>query len=119
MAYFAELNSDNIVQRVIVVADKDCGEQGFPFSESVGQQFIASLGLSGTWKQTADDFSFRKQYAGIGYYYDAESDVFITPQPYPSWALDTKHDWKPPIPMPDDNNLWIWDEATLSWILLN
>ena len=81
MAHFAQLNDNNTVIQVIVVANGDCGDLEFPASEAVGQAFIASLGLTGTWKQTSYNNNFRGRYAGIGYTYDAELDEFVTPTP--------------------------------------
>lgn len=78
MAHFAEV-SNNIVQRVIVVSNDDCGGGDFPASESVGQGFIASLGLAGEWKQTSYSASFRGKYAGIGDLYDPALDIFTSP----------------------------------------
>lgn len=78
MAHFAEV-SNNIVQRVIVVSNDDCGGGEFPESEPIGQAFIASLGLTGTWLQTSYNANFRSKYAGIGDLYVAESDEFVSP----------------------------------------
>ncbi len=78
MAHFAQLDN-NIVCQVIVVADEDCGGGEFPASESAGQAFIASIGLAGTWKQTSYNSNFRGVYAGIGFAYDPEGDVFVAP----------------------------------------
>jgi hypothetical protein len=80
MAHFAQLDENNIVQQVIVVANATIGGGNFPESEAVGQQFIASLGLAGEWKQTSYSASFRSKYAGIGDRYDAELDEFVTPE---------------------------------------
>ena len=66
MAHFAQIDEQNIVQQVIVVANDDCGGGKFPESEPIGQAFIASLGLTGTWLQTSYHANFRGQYAGIG-----------------------------------------------------
>jgi len=79
MAHFAQLNDNNTVTQVIVVANNDCGDLDFPASEPVGQAFIAGLGLTGTWKQTSYNNNFRGRYAGIGYTYDAVLDEFIAP----------------------------------------
>jgi hypothetical protein len=79
MAHFAQLDSNNIVQQVIVVANEDCGGGEFPASEPAGQAFIASIGLTGTWKQTSYNSNFRGVYAGIGFAYDPEADVFVAP----------------------------------------
>lgn len=64
--------------------------------------------------------AFRKNYAGLGYTYDASRDAFIPPKPFPSWTLDEQTCWwNPPIPMPDDaspSKRYAWDEPTLSWV---
>ena len=78
MAHFAKVEN-NIVKEVIVVVDADCGDGNFPASESVGQAFIASIGLGGEWLQTSYNSNFRGKYAGIGYRYDAELDEFVAP----------------------------------------
>jgi hypothetical protein len=61
------------------VSNDDCGGGDFPESEPIGQAFIASLGLSGEWKQTSYNNNFRAKYAGIGDTYDAVNDVFVSP----------------------------------------
>ena len=58
----------------------------------------------------------RKNYAGVGYTYDATKDAFIPPQPFASWTLDDATClWNAPVPMPTDGKLYAWDEATTSW----
>jgi len=91
MAHFAKVEN-GIVQQVIVVSNDDAP------TEVDGKAFIASLGLAGEWVQTSYNHNIRKQYAGIGYTYDADADVFVAPQPFPSWTLDGNHDWQPPTP---------------------
>jgi len=81
MAHFAKINSNNIVENVIVVSNSDCGGGEFPESEPIGQAFIASLGLDGEWLQTSYHSNFRGAYAGIGYSYDPELDQFVAPEP--------------------------------------
>ena len=115
MAYFAQLDDANVVLRVIAVGDNDAPDP-FPESEPLGQAFIASLGLEGVWKQTSYHGTFRAHYAGIGYTYDAAADVFIPPQPYPSWTLDDQWNWQAPTPYPDDGNTYVWNEDTLTWV---
>jgi hypothetical protein len=78
VAHFAEV-SNGVVQRVIVVSNDDCDGGDFPASESIGQAFIASLGLAGEWKQTSYSGSFRSKYAGIGDLYDPALDIFTSP----------------------------------------
>lgn len=106
MAHFAEIDENNIVQRVLVVDNEQ---------EHRGQEFLADeLGLGGRWIQTSYNGNFRKQYAGVGYYYDETKDIFVSYQPYPSWTLDSNSDWQPPVARPDE--LSYWDEETLNWI---
>ena len=80
MAHFAKLNNNNEVTQVIVVSNDDCGNLAFPQSEAVGQAFIASLGIEGTWKQTSYNSNFRGRYAGIRYTYDQTNDEFVAPE---------------------------------------
>jgi len=78
MAHFAKIEN-GVVREVIVVGNGDCAGGDFPESEAAGQAFIASIGLSGEWKQTSYNNNFRGTYAGIGYTYDAVNDVFVAP----------------------------------------
>ncbi len=78
MAHFAQVNN-NIVSEVIVISNNDIHDLPFPESEPVGQAFIASLGISGTWLQTSYSGSFRGCYAGNAYKYDPAADVFVPP----------------------------------------
>ena len=117
MAYFAQLGYGNIVQQVISISNAAAPDPAPDHSEALGQAFIRDvLGLPGEWRQTSFSGSIRKQFAGPGYRYDAAADVFIAPQPYPSWTLDANHDWQPPTPMPAEGGPWVWDEDTLAWV---
>jgi hypothetical protein len=78
MAHFAKVEN-GVVQQVIVVADFDCGGGEFPASEPVGQEFLASLGLEGDWKQTSYNSNFRGVYASAGWSYDSVNDEFVAP----------------------------------------
>jgi len=78
MAHFAKVEN-GIVTTVIVVNNETLGNLEFPESEAVGQEFIASLGLTGTWKQTSYNGNFRGKYAGAGDTYDETNDVFVAP----------------------------------------
>jgi len=114
MAYFAQLDDSNTVIQVISVSNSDAPDPAPHHSEPLGKAFIARLGLSGRWVQTSYNGRFRGRYAGIGYTYDEARDMFIAPQPFPSWTLDDAGDWQPPTPMPDDG-MWIWNETTQQW----
>lgn len=118
MAHFAKLDDNNIVVSVDVVNNNDVNNLSFPESEPIGISFLVSLlGNGSVWKQTSYNAAFRKNYAGIGYTYDAILDAFIPPKPYPSWLLDTNTcQWQAPIPYPNDGKMYIWDEATQSWV---
>lgn len=114
MAHFAQIEN-GIVQQVIVISNDDAPDP-YPESETVGKLFIASLGLEGEWRQTSYNGTFRAHYAGIGYTYDEANDVFLSPQPYPSWVLDDQWNWKAPTPSPeDDEYVYYWDEDSLTW----
>jgi hypothetical protein len=115
MAYFAEIDTDGTVLRVISVSNADAPDPAPSNSEQLGQAFIASIGIEGNFRQTSYHGSFRKMYAPIGGRYLTDADVFIAPQPYPSWSLDANHDWQSPTPMPTEGR-WYWDEDTLTWI---
>ena len=115
MAHFAQLDESNIVTQVIVVANEELMENGAE-SETKGIAFCQSL-FGGEWKQTSYNGNFRKNYAGIGFTYDAQRDAFIPQKPYPSWILNESTClWDAPTPMPTDDKRYSWDEATTSWI---
>jgi hypothetical protein len=118
MAHFAQLDQNNQVTQVIVLSNAVVGDE-YPASEPVGQSFIAdTLKLDGVWKQTSYNNNFRKQYAGIGYTYSAVDDVFIAPQPYPSWSLADDFEWVAPVSMPDDGGRYQWNEESQEWVEL-
>ena len=120
MAHFAELDDNNIVLRVLVVTNE------FDDDES-GQNHLANTcGLGGVWKKTSYNTSggvhllngtpFRKNYAGTGYSYDEVKDAFIPAKPFESWTLnDSTCLWDSPIPYPDDEKNYIWNEENQSW----
>ena len=115
MAHFAELDENNKVIRVLVVSNNDCGGGNFPESEPIGQSFLASLGLSGVWKQTSINSNFRKRYAGIDSVYIPDEDIFVNPQPFASWFLNEQLNWVAPIPKPSEDGYWEWDEIEQKW----
>jgi len=107
MAHFAEVDQNNVVTRVLVVPDEQ---------EHRGQDFLANdLGLDGRWIQTSYNHNIRKQYAGIGYTFDEVADVFVAPQPFPSWTLDENHDWQAPKAKPEDDLMYSWNEENQDW----
>ena len=108
MAHYAFLNENNIVTEVITGIDETELIDGLDTETWYGN-FRGQ-----TCKRTSYNSKIRKQYAGIGFTYDATNDVFIQPKPYPSWTLDNNFDWQAPTSKP--NGLFTWDESTLSWI---
>jgi hypothetical protein len=108
MAHYAFLDNNNIVTEVITGIDETELIEGLDTETWYGN-FRGQ-----TCKRTSYNNNIRKQYAGIGFTYDAVNDVFVAPQPYPSWSLDNNFDWQPPTPRPEEG-LWCWNEDTQSW----
>ena len=122
MAHFAQIDNNNIVTRVTVVADSDAP------NEAAGIALCKSLvGSDTNWVQTSYTGNIRYRYAGIGMKYDATNDVFYKQQPYASWVLNTSTwKWEAPVALPDDAGVddsenpteiveYTWDEDTTSW----
>ena len=121
MAHFAKLDKDNVVIDVIVVNNIEMLAADGSESEVMGVAFLIrwSGGYS-NWKQTSYNGKIRKNYAGIGYKYDASRDAFIPPQPFPSWTLNEDTClWDAPVAYPTDGERYQWDEETTSWVLIN
>lgn len=121
MAHFAQLDDNNQVTQVIVVNNSDILDDSGQESEAVGIAFCQSLiGADMRWVQTSYNGRIRKNYAGAGYTYDEGRDAFIPPKPYSSWVLDEALCiWAPPVPWPEDDQLWRWDEDSLGWVLVD
>ena len=120
MAHFAQLDENNIVTQVIVVSNEDIKDSIGNENEEVGIAFCKNLlGRDTIWKQTSYNNSIRKNYAGIGFTYDATLDAFIAPKPYNSWILnESTCIWESPVLYPNDGNMYAWDEETTSWLLI-
>jgi hypothetical protein len=115
MKHFAQLNEENLVTQVIVVASQDTVDKDGVENEAIGVEFCTNL-LGGRWKQTSYNGNIRKNYAGIGYKYDETLDAFIPPKPFNSWLLDeTTCQWKAPVDYPADDKRYTWNEETTSW----
>jgi len=116
MAHFAQLDQNNLVTQVIVVANQECLDEHRAESETVGVAFCQSL-IGGTWKQTSYNGNFRKNYAGIGFTYDPVRDAFIPPKPYASWTLNEDTClWGAPVAYPVDGKIYEWNEDQQNWI---
>ena len=132
MAHFAQLDENNIVTQVIVVADsdaaRDASQSWSTWNEAGGIAFCRSLlGADTNWVQTSYNNNIRFRYAGIGMKYDSTNDVFYEQSPYPSWVLNTSTwDWDAPVALPDDAGVddadnptevvsYEWDEDSTTW----
>lgn len=122
MAHYAFLDQNNIVTEVIT--GKDEGEEGRDweqwYGEFRGQTCKRTSYNTIAGVHTNGGIPFRKNYAGIGYTYDAARDAFIPVKPYPSWVLDENTcQWQAPITMPQDGKMYAWNEESISWIEIN
>jgi len=120
MAHFAQLDENNLVTQVIVVSNNDCQLNGVEIEE-VGVIFCKTLfGTDTKWKQTSYNGNMRKNYAGIGFTYDAGRDAYIPPKPYASWVLNENTcQWDAPVAYPDDGQIYRWDEDTVNWVVVS
>jgi len=127
MAHYAFLDENNIVQAVYVGIDENNLDELPDEFNSWEEYYSNQLGM--TCKRTSyntfgnehkdNGIAFRGNYAGIGFTYDEENDVFIAPQSFNGWVLNTSTWlWEAPIDYPDDGNKYIWNEETLSWDLI-
>jgi len=127
MASFAKLNSENIVIKVESVVNEVIKDLNNIEQEQLGIDFLNKLyNTNDNWKQTSynthggvhsnEGIPFRKNHAGIGYTYDENRDAFIPPKPYNSWVLNENTClWNAPVAKPQDNNMYNWNESTLTW----
>jgi len=120
MAHFAKLDENNVVIEVYSVHNNELLQDGVE-SEAKGIQFLTDWSGGYTnWKQTSYNRRIRKNYAGIGYTYDAIRDAFIPPKPFPSWVLNEETClWSAPVAMPTDGQMYQWDESTTSWVAVS
>ena len=112
MAHFARLGIGNIVKKVHVVNNNTATD------EQTGIDFLQTLHKTDDkFVQTSYNNNFRKQYAGINYFYDEVNNIFIAPRPFHSWSLDSNFDWQSPIAYPtdDSNKHYVWNERLKNW----
>jgi hypothetical protein len=109
MAHYAFLDENNIVTEVIVGRNEDEVVDGISDWEAHYGEFRGQ-----TCKRTSYNNNIRGTYAGIGYSYNPEEDIFVTPQPYPSWIRNGSI-WEAPTPMPTDGQMYRWVEDDLNW----
>ena len=124
MAHYAFINQNNIVTEVIVGRDEDEIVDGIfdweEYYKEVRDQKCLRTSYNTLGNQhIGNGIPFRGNYAGIGYTYDPDFDVFIAPRPYPSWKLNyTTYQWEAPVSMPEEieGSFWKWSEYNLEWI---
>jgi hypothetical protein len=109
MAHYAFLDENNIVVEVIV------GKDETELIDGIDPEtwYAAAKGL--TCKRTSYNSKIRGTYAGIGFEYNADEDIFITPKPYPSWIRSGSF-WNAPVEHPTDGNKYSWDEKLGNWV---
>jgi hypothetical protein len=109
MAHYAFLDSNNIVIDIIVGVDENEMIEGLSpedwYSQLRGYRCV----------RTSYNGSIRKNYAGLHYQYDEELDAFIAPKPFGSWILDQNAQWVPPVPKPENELSYIWNEDLTDW----
>lgn len=122
MAHYAFLNENNIVTEVIVGNDEDTNSINWEeaYGNIRGQLCKRTSYNTLGGEHVNGGIPFRKNYAGIGYFYNETLDAFIPPKPHPSWILDEERClWNPPVPYPNDGKFYTWDENIQNWIIKN
>ena len=112
MAHYAFIDENNLVTEVIVGIDET------QLIEGLDPEIWYGNFRNQTCKRTSYNSKIRGTYAGVGYLYNEIEDIFITPQPYPSWIREGSF-WKPPIAYPTDGKFYVWNEDEQTWNLLN
>ena len=116
MAHYAYLDENNVVINVIVGRDEDDLVEGVTDWEEYYGAKRCSYNTSAGEHPEGSNKAFRKNFPSVGYTYDVEKDAFIPPQPYPSWTLNEQSCvWEPPVPYPDEQKIYDWNEETQSW----
>lgn len=112
MSHFAKVENGLVTQ--VIVAEQDVIDSGV-FGEGWIQTSFNTHG-----GQHPEGRPLRKNYAGIGYYYNAVRDAFIPQKPFPSWVLNEETClWEAPTPCPEDGNKYLWDETLKQWKILD
>ena len=127
MAHFVQLDENNVVTQVIVVANEDTTDTNGVEVEEIGVAFCKKLlGAETNWKQTSYNNNFRVRYAGTGYKFYEDLNAFVPPSPFPSFVLNEETaDWESPVgPAPElteaqveSRSFYKWDEENLEWVI--
>jgi hypothetical protein len=139
MGYFAKIDENNIVVELATLNNNVFTVNGIEI-DSIGEEFLNNFyNINSVWKKTSyntkgglhyqsENFivsqdqskAFRKNCAGIGYYYDSIRDAFIPPKPFPSWTLNEDSClWDSPVAYPNDGKMYTWNEDILNWQEIN
>ena len=121
MAHYAFLNKKNIVTEVIVGKDENEGDYDWEvyYGSKRGQKCLRTSYNTRGGEHILGGTPFRGNYAGVGYEYREDLDAFIPPQPFASWTLnETTFLWEAPVAMPDDGEMYRWDEETTDWVVV-
>ena len=118
MAHFAKLDANNVVIHVSIVDNSVLLDESGNEVEQLGVDYLSEIHGHTNWKQTSYNGSIRKNYAGLGFTYMADIDAFVPPKVYDSWILDPeKGEWVAPVPKPDNEKNYSWDESKKSWYI--
>ena len=123
MAHYAFLNSNNIVTEVITGVDEEVVQTDLDGTQVGGSSEAWEIFYGNfrnqVCKRTSYNGNYRKNYAGIGYKYDQERDAFIPPKPFNKWVLNEETcQWESPVPYPDDENQYVWNDNKSEWELI-
>lgn len=123
MAHYAFINENNTVTQVIVGRDEDDLAEGVTswetyYGERMGQRCLRTSYNTYGNKHLEGGAPFRGNYAGVGFTYDEENDVFVAPKPFPSWTLNDFYLWEAPVPYPTDGEEHVWNENRKEWELV-
>lgn len=120
MAHYARVDSNNVVTYVTPIPNEMITDENGVEHEEWGLEHLYKTipdSVGNRWIQTSYNNNFRKKFAGIGYTYDEKLDAFISPKPYPSWIFnDEIIDWEAPVPLPDQDKDYFWNEDLKKWL---
>jgi hypothetical protein len=128
MGYYALLNNENFVNQVItgggdsddIIFETLYGDLHNCIAKRTSYNTLGGVHYTNRIPSQDQSKAFRKNYAGIGYYYDSIRDAFIPPKPFPSWTLNEESClWQSPVPYPNDGKRYTWNEEILNWQEIN
>lgn len=120
MAHFARIDENNLVVEVLVT-DNNAPNEGYDWLiDTFGGRWVKTSYNTFGGVHSKGGEPLRKNYAGIGFFYDESLDAFIPPKPFDSWILNTESClWEPPVQKPTDDKIYSWDESILNWVEVN